>query len=100
RDGFELLFDRLDDVDFDYIIVGWYHSHLGHTCFMSPRDVETQREMFRERYHFAIVLDPIELQIEAFTLSGENCVAAPFAVYWEEFEDPYGRTKKLAARPR
>lgn len=100
RNGFEALFDRLDEADFDCVIVGWYHSHHGYTCFMSPKDIETQRRMFREEFHFASVLDPLELQIEAFTLSGEECVVAPFAVYWEEYEDPYGRMKKLPLKPR
>lgn len=100
RNGFETLFDRLDEADFDYIIVGWYHSHPGYTCFMSPKDVGTQRRMFREEFHFAIVLDPMELQIEAFTLSGEKCVPAPFAVYWEEYENPYGPMKKLPLKPK
>ena len=100
RNGFETLFDRLDKTDFDYIIVGWYHSHPGYTCFMSPKDIETQQRMFREDFHFAVVLDPLKLQIEAFTLSGEGCISVPFAVYWEEHEDPYGRTKKLPLKPR
>ncbi|MFQ6106597.1 MAG: hypothetical protein ACE5QF_03280 [Thermoplasmata archaeon] len=100
RDGLEQLFGHLDDVHFDYVIIGWYHSHPGYTCFMSPKDVETQRAMFREKFHFAIVLDPTEMQIEAYTLSGDNCVPAPFLVYWDEFEDPYGRMKRLAVRPR
>lgn len=100
RDGFELLLDRLDEVDFDYLIVGWYHSHLGYGCFMSPKDVETQRKMFREKFHYAVVLDPMKLQIEAFTLSGSNCVPAPFVVYWEEFEDPYGKMKRLTFKPK
>ena len=65
-----------------------------------PKDIETQRRMFREEFHFAIVLDPLELQIEAFTLYGEECVVAPFAVYWEEHENPYGRMKKLPLKPR
>jgi proteasome lid subunit RPN8/RPN11 len=88
RGGFETLFEHLDEAGFDYVIVGWYHSHPGHTCFMSPRDIQTQRSIFKEDFHFAIVLDPIESQVEAFTLSGSECVPAMFAVYWEEDEEP------------
>jgi proteasome lid subunit RPN8/RPN11 len=100
RSGFEKLFERLDSAGSDYVIVGWYHSHPGHTCFMSPRDVQTQRSMFREDFHFAIVIDPIVSQIEAFTLSGMECVPAQFAVYWEEDEDPYVGSKNLPLKPR
>ncbi|HIH01226.1 TPA: hypothetical protein HA259_03990, partial [Thermoplasmata archaeon] len=37
------LFRDLDGMGFDYVIVGWYHSHPGHTCFLSRTDLETQR---------------------------------------------------------
>jgi len=95
REGFTKLFESLDDMEFDYVIVGWYHSHPGHTCFMSPTDVETQKSMFREGYHSAIVIDPINMEIEAYGVEGEEVVTKPFAVYWEEHEDPYGKMKKV-----
>jgi proteasome lid subunit RPN8/RPN11 len=94
RKGFTRLFESLDDVDFDYVIVGWYHSHPGHTCFMSKTDVATQKTMFREPYHSSIVIDPVNMEIEAYGLAGDECIIKPFAVYWDEYEDPYGKMSK------
>jgi proteasome lid subunit RPN8/RPN11 len=46
RGGFEQLFESLDGCGFEYVIVGWYHSHPGHGCFLSETDIDTQRTMF------------------------------------------------------
>jgi proteasome lid subunit RPN8/RPN11 len=89
RGGWEQLFSSLDDCGFNYVIVGWYHSHPGHGCFMSPTDVDTQRGIFNQPYHSAIVVDPINREIEAFGLREALPVPRPFAVYWDEFQDPY-----------
>ena len=47
REGFEKLFEQMDkhQSKYDYLLVGWYHSHPGHTCFMSETDVDTQTTM-------------------------------------------------------
>jgi len=50
------------------ILVGWYHSHPGYGCFMSSTDIETQRSCFRETYHVALVVDPLQELIEFFKL--------------------------------
>ncbi|MCK4445337.1 MAG: hypothetical protein KAW09_12385 [Thermoplasmata archaeon] len=94
------LFDQLDGSGFDYMIVGWYHSHPGHGCFMSPRDLDTQKSMFSESFHCALVVDPLNSEIEAYTLDGDDCKPIPFAVYWEEHEDPYGKLSKMRIRKR
>jgi proteasome lid subunit RPN8/RPN11 len=100
RKGFTKLFESLDTVDFDYLIVGWYHSHPGHTCFMSPTDVATQKSMFSEPYHSAIVVDPVNMEVEAFGLEGEESKPKPFAVYWDQYEDPYGKMSKVRFKQR
>jgi proteasome lid subunit RPN8/RPN11 len=89
RGGWERLFSSLDDCGFDYVVVGWYHSHPGHGCFMSPTDVDTQRAIFNRPFHSAIVIDPIAKDIEAFGLRDSLPVSRPFAVYWEEYQNPY-----------
>lgn len=89
RDGLEKLFLSLEESGFDYVIVGWYHSHPGHRCFMSPTDVDTQRAMFNHSYHTAIVIDPVNREIEAFYLDGDRIRSRPFAVYWDEYQNPY-----------
>lgn len=80
-DAYPKLFHQLDDSGFDYIIVGWYHSHPGHTCFMSRTDVETQRASFREPFHVALVIDSITHEIRTFRLAGNVCVETSLAIY-------------------
>lgn len=96
RSAFDKLFEELDSCDFKYVIVGWYHSHPSYTCFMSATDIQTQRTMFNERYHSAIVIDPVNKEIEAFHLDNDRVESRPFAVYWDEYQNPYyGRTVRM-----
>jgi len=79
--AFPKLFHGLDDSGFDYILVGWYHSHPGHTCFLSGTDMETQRSMFNQPYHVALVIDPINRDIKTFKLRGDGYEETTFAVF-------------------
>ena len=89
RQGFEKLFESLDDSGFDYVIVGWYHSHPGHGCFLSQTDVDTQVSMFNRPFHSALVIDPVNKEIETFKVDRGRSLHRPFAVYWDEFQNPY-----------
>lgn len=96
RDAFEKLFESLDDCGFTYVIVGWYHSHPSYGCFMSATDIQTQRGMFDRPYHSAVVIDPINREIEAFYLNGGKVETRAFGVYWDAHQDPYyGRTVRM-----
>ncbi len=68
REGFEKLFEQMEkhQSKYDYLLVGWYHSHPGHTCFMSETDVDTQTTMFKQHYQCAMVVDPINREMKAF----------------------------------
>ncbi len=66
--GFERIMSALDQRKGDYLLLGWYHSHPGHTCFMSEVDIQTQMRMFKHPYQSAVVIDPINHQIRAYTL--------------------------------
>lgn len=92
------LFGGLDRTGFDYIIVGWYHSHPGHTCFMSRTDLETQRTMFDQPYHTAIVIDPLSEEVRAFKLSGSGYAEVQFSL--TDALAPTGRGRKRARRLR
>jgi len=85
----EKLFESIDDCGFSYLVVGWYHSHPGHGCFLSSTDIGTQRSMFSKAYHSAIVIDPLRREIEAFRIENGIAVPRPFAVYWDEHQNPY-----------
>jgi len=89
RGGFEYLFESLDSCGFEYLIVGWYHSHPGHGCFLSTTDIDTQRTMFAGRYHTALVIDPIAQDVRAFYLEGDEVKERPFVIYWDEYQNPY-----------
>jgi len=89
KESYAELFAELDASGFDYVIVGWYHSHPGYGCFMSKTDLSTQISAFRESFHSAIVVDPINKEIDAFKLKGKKCVSVDFSVYWHDLETPY-----------
>jgi proteasome lid subunit RPN8/RPN11 len=88
------LFHELDGSGFDYILVGWYHSHPGHTCFLSRTDLDTQRAMFNEPYHAALVIDPINRDIKIFRLAGDGYEEVPFAVFVPKGPDSKKRSRR------
>ncbi|MFQ6087894.1 MAG: Mov34/MPN/PAD-1 family protein [Candidatus Methanofastidiosia archaeon] len=83
---FSELFERLSELREDYMIVGWYHSHPGLTCFLSSTDVETQRTLFPKPYHYAIVIDPVIKDFRVFGLNENHYVEKSFAVFRVEDE--------------
>jgi proteasome lid subunit RPN8/RPN11 len=88
REGFEGLFGKLDDLDYDYVIVGWYHSHPGLGCFMSSKDMETQKRMFNQPFHTALVVDPIKMEIKAYKLVEKGYKQRRFAVFLKDRKLP------------
>jgi 26S proteasome regulatory subunit N11 len=93
--GFEKLFASLDDAGFDYVVVGWYHSHPGYGCFLSETDVKTHGDIFVSPHQVAIVIDPLNFNIEAFLLRNNIGEIHQFKVYWDTWDDPYGGLNKL-----
>lgn len=93
--GLEKLFGKLDDVGFDYVIVGWYHSHPGYGCFMSETDLATHSSSFVSPYQLAMVIDPKNMDVGVFRLRDGKAVPEDFAVYWDEYDDPYGGLKRM-----
>jgi proteasome lid subunit RPN8/RPN11 len=87
--AFEKLFASLEEIGFRYVIVGWYHSHPSYHCFMSSTDVQTQMGMFNLRCHSAVVVDPVNQEIEAFYIDQGKVRSRPFAVFWDEYQNPY-----------
>jgi len=73
------LFDALDDLDFEYMIVGWYHSHIGIGCFMSETDIQTHSSVFGES-GFAVVIDPIKEELKVFKGSENGTEEASMVV--------------------
>jgi proteasome lid subunit RPN8/RPN11 len=73
------LFDALDELDYDYMIIGWYHSHLGIGCFMSETDVSTHNSVFGD-LGFAIVIDPVKEEMKIFKGSKDGIKEASMVV--------------------
>jgi len=81
RDAFEEISDKLDEIDYEYVIVGWYHSHIDNRSFMSAIDIETQKKFFNKPFHVALVIDVARMETKAFKLIGENCISIPYAIF-------------------
>ncbi|MFH0816476.1 MAG: Mov34/MPN/PAD-1 family protein [Methanobacteriota archaeon] len=83
REGLDELAASLAKVDFEYVVIGWYHSHPGFGCFLSETDVATQRAMFSGAGHVALVVDPVKEEAGAFRLDSGGYVPARFGIYIE-----------------
>jgi len=95
--GFEKLFESLDLAGFDYVVVGWYHSHPGYGCFLSETDLKTHSGIFVSPHSIAMVLDPQFFEIAAFRIKAGKADKLDFAVYWDEYDDPYGGLVRVKA---
>lgn len=98
--GFEKLFESLDLAGFDYVVVGWYHSHPGYGCFLSETDIKTHSGIFVSPHHIAIVIDPQFFEIAAFRMKSGKPERTDFGVYWDEYDDPYGGLVRVKANPQ
>ena len=56
----------LDGLEYPYVIVGWYHTHLDLGCFLSDKDIKTQKGGFPHTHQVAVVVDPMRKQAAAF----------------------------------
>lgn len=52
--------------------LGWWHSHPNFGLFLSSTDLTTQREIFPEAFHVALVVDPIQDIFTFFTLDKKS----------------------------
>jgi 26S proteasome regulatory subunit N11 len=93
--GFEKLFEKLDNAGFDYVVVGWYHSHPGYGCFLSETDLKTHSGIFVSPHQIAMVIDPLRFEISVFKIKADKTVKVDFAVYWDEYDDPYGGLERV-----
>jgi proteasome lid subunit RPN8/RPN11 len=57
----------------DKEIVGWYHSHPGYGCFLSPTDIASHRLCFTMPYHVALVVDPLRKEAAFFRVVEGVC---------------------------
>jgi len=83
REGLDELAASLAKVDFEYVVVGWYHSHPGYGCFLSETDVATQKAMFSGASHVAVVIDPVKELLGTFKLKKDEYEPVPVCIYVE-----------------
>ncbi|MBX7043100.1 MAG: LysM peptidoglycan-binding domain-containing protein [Ignavibacteria bacterium] len=57
-------------------IVGWFHSHPGHTVFMSSHDIFIHENFFSNKYMVAYVFDPTIRERGFFKWSGNEIIRA------------------------
>ncbi len=53
-------------------IVGWYHSHPNYGIFLSKDDIFIHNNYFKEKYHVALVADPINKKYGFFQWSNKQ----------------------------
>ncbi len=90
KDSFGELMKELDKIKFDYLLVGWYHSHPGHTSFLSVTDIETQRKQFNKPYQVALVIDPVNKEMKVFKLWEQNYVEITYKICPDSMLTEYG----------
>ncbi len=90
-DGLLEVARSLEAQERDYVISGWYHSHLDLGVFMSDRDLRTQRGGFPHDHQVALVVDPMREQVGAFCNGpgGPGSETCRFAIYtgWENGQE-------------
>ncbi len=79
--GLEEVARALDEMDYEYLIVGWYHSHPGFTTFLSDKDMETQKKNFHKPFHATIVIDPINKQFRSYKVIENQYIEKRFLLY-------------------
>ncbi len=81
--GLEEVARALNEMEYEYLIVGWYHSHPGFTSFLSEKDLETQKKNFNKPYHTTIVIDPVNRQFRSYKVLENEYVEKRFQLYEE-----------------
>lgn len=62
------------------VFVGWSHSHPSFGCFLSSTDLRTHEEYFPEKWHVALVVDPVGKEKKLFKTVDGKAVEASYAV--------------------
>jgi len=71
KEAMEDLFESIDKCEGN-AVVGWYHSHLGIGCYLSDVDIRTHTGIFGSETGFAIVIDPSDSTLAAFSCGADG----------------------------
>ena len=97
HETWEYINNKLEEEQPGNIILGWFHSHPGHTVFLSSYDLFIQENFFNMEYMAAYVYDPTIKDRGFFYRKNDKTVkAAGYYVY----DNPAGTEKKIPAADR
>lgn len=80
-EGLDEVARALDELEYEYLIVGWYHSHPGFTTFLSEKDLETQKKNFNKPFHATIVIDPVNKQFRSYKVVDDRYIEKKYMLY-------------------
>ena len=92
--GLQEVATALNNMEYEYMLVGWYHSHPGFTCFLSEKDLETQKRTFNKPYHATIVIDPISRQFRSYKVIEDEYIEKRYQLFAESEIEKELSTKK------
>jgi proteasome lid subunit RPN8/RPN11 len=62
--------------------VGWYHTHPGFGIFLSNMDLFIHRNFFPQKWHIALVLDPVNKKSGYFCWDKKQERIMPYDMQW------------------
>ncbi|MFW6182995.1 MAG: Mov34/MPN/PAD-1 family protein, partial [Chloroflexota bacterium] len=79
--------DRLNEryPDEEAVIVGWYHTHPGFGIFLSGMDLFIHQNFFTQKWHVALVLDPLAQKSGFFCWDRQQSGVHPYDFPWPEW---------------
>lgn len=78
--SWEYINNKIDSEYTDKRILGWFHSHPGHTVFLSSYDKFIHENFFTQDFMIAYVFDPINVEDGFFYL--KNCLLVKASCYY------------------
>ncbi len=66
----------------EQIILGWYHTHPGFGIFLSNMDLFIHQNFFSQKWHIALVLDPVNRRSGYFCWDREQKKLMPYDMQW------------------
>ncbi len=83
RASFGNLLEDLNDIDYNYLIVGWYHSAPNDEAELVRKDIETHSRMFTKPFHRILKIDPVNQQMKVYRVADDAFEECPLAIYSE-----------------
>ncbi len=88
-ESWRYIHDRLAEKypDETAVIVGWYHTHPGFGIFLSGMDLFIHQNFFTQKWHTALVLDPIAYRSGFFCWNRMQTKVRPYELPWPNWAE-------------